>query len=430
MIEATNFLAELLLDGGPAPADRFKRAVPKFNTHVHLPPNFSAFDTVQHAVDLAAREGLVVLGAANYYDYQVYQDLSVLCRERGIFPIFGTEIIGLIETLAGEGIKVNDPGNPGRVYLCGKAIVHFAEPSAEAQRLLGIIRQNDRRRMAEMVKKTEQIFSANGVPTNLNEQTVIDLIVERHHCRSGQVYLQERHLCQAFQQAFFKAVPPAERRQKLAEIFCAESKSETDDAVAVQNEIRTHLLKFGKPAFVEERFLSFAEARQLILELGGIPCYPTLADGTNPICPFEDPVEQLIENIKERRIFCAEFVPLRNNPEVLARYVTAMRKAGLVVAAGSEHNTLELHPLDIFCKGGAAVPTDVRKIFWEGACVLAAHQYFVSRGQCGFVNAQGQPNPDFKDSESRIQAFAEAGQRLIDSYAAIYGRQTASPAGV
>ena len=70
----------------------------------------------------------------------------------------------------------------------------------------------------------------------------------------------------------------------------------------MQNEIRTHLMKAGKPAFVEETFVSFEEACRLILELGGIPCYPTLADGTSPICPYEEPVEKLIENIRRRGI--------------------------------------------------------------------------------------------------------------------------------
>jgi hypothetical protein len=42
------------------------------------------------------------------------------------------------------------------------------------------------------------------------------------------------------------------------------------------------------------------------------------------------------------KIGCAEFVPLRNTPAVLSKYVKAMRAAGLMVTAGTEHNTLEL----------------------------------------------------------------------------------------
>ena len=44
----------------------------KVNSHLHLPPNFSAFQTVRQAVELAAEQQIGVLGVSNYYDYDVY----------------------------------------------------------------------------------------------------------------------------------------------------------------------------------------------------------------------------------------------------------------------------------------------------------------------------------------------------------------------
>ena len=165
-----------------------------------------------------------------------------------------------------------------------------------------------------------------------------------------------------------------------------------------------------------ETFVNFEQAYQLILELGGIPAYPTLADGTSPICPFEEPVEQLISVLKQRGFTAAEFIPIRNTPEVLSRYVKAMRGAGLVVTAGTEHNTLDLLPIEPTCLKGVAVPDDVKEIFWEGACVVAAHQFLTLHGKCGFVDAQGQPNPDYQDADSRIAAFKSLGETVIKRY--------------
>ena len=90
-------------------------------------------------------------------------------------------------------------------------------------------------------------------------------------------------------------------RQRLRRYLGVPAKADREDAVKIQNEIRSHLMKAGKPAYVEETFVSFDDACRLILELGGIPCYPTLADGTSPICPFETPVEKLIDEIKGAR---------------------------------------------------------------------------------------------------------------------------------
>src|SRR5689334_12335888 len=105
---------------GYGPATR-----PRVNSHIHLPPNFSAFDSVGEAVQRAADEGVLVLGASNYYDYTIYREFAREAAPRSIFPLFGIEIIVLIEELARAGVKINDPGNPGKMYLCGKGISRF-----------------------------------------------------------------------------------------------------------------------------------------------------------------------------------------------------------------------------------------------------------------------------------------------------------------
>ena len=109
------------------------------NTHIHLPPNFSAFESVQQAIDLAAKEDIGLLGVSNYYDYEVYGDFVERAQVKGIFPLFGLEIICMQDDLRTAGVKVNDPGNPGKTYVCGKGITRFGQMTDEAQRLLNEI---------------------------------------------------------------------------------------------------------------------------------------------------------------------------------------------------------------------------------------------------------------------------------------------------
>lgn len=379
----------------------------KVNAHLHLPPNFSAFTTVEQAVDLADRQGVRVLGASNYYDYDVYADFAGLAGGKRIFPLFGLEIICWDDAQARAGVKINDPGNPGKFYLCGKGITRFERMTPEGQRLLAIIRGNDSARMRRMVAKLAELFERGGVNTGLDETAVIDGVVRRHRCPRQRVYLQERHLCQAFQERLFELVPAGRRIDALTRILGAAPKAGRTDAVKVQNDIRAHLLKAGKPACVEETFIGFADAYQLIEEMGGIPCYPTLADGTDPVCPFEAPVEQLIERVCQRGIGCAEFIPVRNRPEVLRQYVKAMRRAGLVVTAGTEHNTLDMLAIEPACADGQPVPEDVQEVFWEGACVVAAHQFLGVHGQPGFQAGCGQ---------ERIAELAKLGAAVIHRY--------------
>ncbi len=383
------------------------------NAHVHLPPNFSAFANVREAVGLAQEQGITVLGPSNYYDYAVYEEFAAQARAAGIFPLFGIEIIALIEALVCDGTRINDPGNPGRIYLCGKGITRFSEPPDWAARQLHGMRQRDGQRMAEIVAKLEALFSRHGIATGLSDRAIIERVVVRSGASRTSVCLQERHVCQAFQQRLFEIVPPPRRSGFLAQLFGEPLKASPEDAVGVQDEIRSRLVKAGRPAFVPETFGSFESARRLILELGGIPSYPVLADGAKPICPFEEPVEALAARLSSMGVHAAELIPVRNSPEVLTRYVNALRSAGLVVTGGTEHNTPELLPLELRCAKGVPIPAGVQAIFREGACVVAAHQFLTLQGQCGYVDSAGIPNPAYANAEERIAAFRRLGAAVI-----------------
>jgi len=387
------------------------------NSHVHLPPNFSAFESVEQVVEIAKGENIGVLGVTNYYDYDVYGDFAEKAAKVKIFPIFGLEIISLVEERIKSGTLVNDPNNPGRFYFCAKGAVGVADPTPRAQELLDTIRKNDTERMAEMTRKVGEVCKQNGIDVSLNEDDVIDMICKRHGVEAETVTIQERHIAQAYQEALFHAVPGGERLATLEKLFGTASKAtDPEDAVTIQGDLRSHLMKSGKPAFVKEAFLQFEEAHELILELKGVPCYPTLADGTSPICGYEDPAEDLIADLRSRNIHMAEFIPIRNTPEVLRDYVIAMREAGMAVVGGTEHNTLSLIPIDPKCLKGAEVPEDVKDIFWEGMCVCAAHQHMVLNGETGFVDSNGKPNADYTSDDERIKAFAAMGAALIRKY--------------
>lgn len=385
------------------------------NTHIHLPPNFSAFDTVEQAVRSARSEGVRVLGVSNYYDYTVYGEFVGLARDHGLFPLFGTEILCMNQDLQAAGIRINDPANPGRMYLCGKAINAFDPLSGEALGLLDVIRRNDARRMAAMVERMDEIFREAGLPGRITEVDVRLMVMRRHDCPLETVYLQERHVAQAFQEALARAGSPAVQSAILERAYGGPPSAPPDNAVATQNEIRARLMKAGKPAYVEESFVDFDHAVRLIRELGGIPCYPVLADGASPVCEFETDPDDLIARLRERDIFCAEFIPNRNAPETLSGYASALRRAGIVITAGTEHNTRDMLPMAPRCLKGAPIPPDVEELFWEGTCVLAAHLYRRAVGERGLVDGIGSP----EEMDYRICEFRKLGEALLEQYLAL-----------
>ena len=391
---------------------------PIVNTHVHLPPNFSAFDTAEQAAQVAAAEGVAAIGTSNFHDFGVYPRFAVAAAEAGVVPLFGMEIITLINDLPGGGTLVNDPTNLNRMYLCGKAITRLDPPIPSAARRMATMRAASDDRIRRMTTRMAVLFARAGLDGGGTDLQIAASVAERCGVPIEWVALQERHVAQAFQEFLFRDVVPDDRAALLGRLFEAPTSVDTNDAAAVQEAIRSNLMKAGKPAFVPEAATSFDDAYRLILELGGIPCYPILADGASPICPFEDPPEVLAERLLGRGIHCAELIPGRNRREVVDRYVAALRRAGIVLMAGTEHNTQRMIPLEPMALGGEPLSDLSREAFWEGTCVVVAHQELCASGQPGYVDGYGRPTAGFADGEARIQLFRRIGADLITTRSA------------
>lgn len=379
------------------------------NTHVHFPPNFSAFATVSDVVATAVAEGARAVGISNFFDQQVYARFAAEADAAGIVALYGLEFITLIDELAEAGIRVNDPANPGRMYLCGKGIAPFKRKSATAARIATEIRQGNDLRAAAMVAQLADWFLSCGLDTGLSADVIAHEVALAADVPTEWVSLQERHVAMAFQRALAE-LPTAERAGVLERAYGVASAVDIDDPVALQAEIRSRLIKVGTPGFVPEVPLSFADAYRYVLEMDGIPTYPTLADGVDPVCPFEDPATALAAQLLERGIYAAELIPVRNTSGCVDAYVRAFTEAGIIVMAGTEHNTADRIPLEVACADGP-VSAYAKQAFWEATCIVAAHQHEVAQGRPGYVDAAGARTGE--DPATRRSELAALGAELI-----------------
>lgn len=322
---------------------------PDVNAHLHTPFSFSAFGSIDEALDLAAAEGVKVVGINDFYSTDGYLDWDGGCRRRGLYPLFGIEFIALDTDAQAAGLRVNDPGNPGRTYLSGKGLSCPPVLSGEPARQLAAVKAEANAQVERMCEKLNAYLRSQGINEELDFEEIKSTLTRG--------LVRERHLAKALR---MKLYPDAENPAK------------------VENELRSRLLKAGGPAFVPEEpkaFLPLSTVRQIIEAAGGIPTYPFLGDdASGRFTDFESDLQQAADNLKKRGIRSAEFITTRNTAFVLEQYASYLEDEGFTVCFGSEHNTPAMEPVRLRTRDASVLSDKLKDINYRGACFIAAHQ--------------------------------------------------------
>ena len=226
--------------------------------------------------------------------------------------------------------------------------------------------------------------------------------------------VRERHLAKALREVIESRFPDAEKKKLFyTRLFGGKDLSSPLDApAAIENELRGNLLKAGGSAFISEPAEAFLESElvcKMILNQGGIPTYPFLADDSNGnFTHFEGSKEEAARILKERNIWSVEFITTRNNLTVLEDYVGYLQNEGFVVTLGSEHNTPAMEPIELFARKKTELSPMLKEINYRGACIVAAHQYLSYTTGKGYLDVTGKP----KSLET--EKFITLGKALIE----------------
>jgi len=376
------------------------------NAHLHTPYSFSAFRDIPQALDMAVAENVRVMGVNDFYSTDGYGEWASEAAARGIFPLFNIEYISLNRADQLAGLKVNDPGNPGRTYLSGKGLAYPArmeEPYASA---LASVRTESNKHVAGMCAKLNELL------TSIDAGFVLDFEQIKSGMTKGMV--RERHLAKAIREhaeIFFPSV--LGKHAFYQKLFGGKPLvSSLEAPAAIENELRNNLLKAGGPAFIPEPAEAFLDSDmvcKMILNQGGIPTYPFLADDSNGnFTPFEVSKEEAAKTLKERNIWSVEFITTRNSLEVLEDYVQYFYKEGFAVTLGSEHNTPAMEPIELFARKKTELSAVLREINYKGACIVAAHQYLNATEGAGYLDTEGKPLIEKRDH------FITLGMALIE----------------
>jgi len=393
MDNCKNFLA-MLPDPGTLAKMYPKQTILDVNAHIHTPYSFSAFDSIKEVFTMAKAEHISVIGINDFFVTEGYEDFCMEALRHRIFPLFNIEFMGLLKEEQKLNIRINDPNNPGRCYLSGKGLDYPFHLQPSYLGILETVIEESQRHVKAMVLKTNDWFARIDLPLRLDYEDI--------RIKCARYLVRERHIAKAIRIAVYEFANDKEERISLLQKILGRKKlvSAITDISGIENEIRSNLLKAGGLAFVaedESAFMTLDDITRLISDAGGIPCYPVLLDDKNGnFTEYEKDPDGLYSELSKRNIGCIEFIPGRNHADHLRKYVRYFHDKGFVILFGTEHNAPGMIPLT--CSTRYKVPLDdfLREISYEGACVVAAHQYLRANQKTGFIDKQGLPIFDEK----------------------------------
>jgi hypothetical protein len=390
------------LNGIPVPLYR------EANGHIHTPYSFSAFRALDTAFKMAVKEKIAVLGINDFYVTDGYDAFHEGCLKYKIFPLFNIEFIGLLKEEQKNGIRINDPNNPGRVYFSGKGLDYPFNVGWIQRRQLRSVKKESQVQIKAMISKLNRLI----------EQVKPGLKLYYSQIKNDYAHelVRERHIAKALRELIIETFKSEDQQLQFLENLYGGKKSQSgmSNYAALENEIRSNLLKSGGGAFVEEDENSFLELKKIIriiVKAGGIPCYPVLLDDpSGKHTEFESDPEKLYESLKRLGIECIELIPGRNDQANLKNFVEYFHKKGFLITFGTEHNTPEMIPVTVTSRGSVPLDESLKRIAWEGVCVIAAHQYLRADGRQGYVLEDG------THSIKQMRELVNLGQLIIEYF--------------
>jgi hypothetical protein len=362
------------------------------NVHVHTNHSFSVFRSATEAAWHAAKSGLEAFGINDFFTTAGHAEFAQACRIAGIPAVFGIECIAMDRELEAARVLVNDPANPGKIYLCGKGVTRpdDARAAATLERVRGFQETRNRQLLAKADAHFKSTIRAPGPSwIDVASQTPAGNTTERHVARA--ILARIRAVAGGDDAAFARVYAQVVGSPPAA--------SDADQ----QNQIRGNLLKTGKPCYAPEdpaAFPAVAEIRSLFLQLGAIPAYPVLG---NPVTNGEQDIGAWCDRLDSWGFRALELIPARNSDDCVDAVLAEAQRREWPVFDGTEHNTPAMEPLTT--KWG--LDGRFRLQLRAGALVLLGHQDLCARGKPGYVDAAGVA------VAGGYRACLEAGERLV-----------------
>ncbi len=379
------------------------------NTNITTPFSFSSFENIEKIVRHACSEKIAVLGINDLNTVDGFKDFFNYCNSYGVYPLFNVGFFVRCdnERLVGRGLL--GEAVQSIIHINGKALRYPARLSGDSRNMIASIWKGSQDRIWKMIELLNIHCKSVGVEVNLDYNEI--------RSSYAKITLFEQHLAIAL---YHSIKNKAEDKKDMVSIFrrIFEDPSfniDTDNVSALREEIRNRLLAKGRKAYVEEpsqTFISLPQARQIIIQAGGIPsCQLYLTESNGP--DVGKSKEALAKFLSEKGIHVVEFIPQRTTPAILREFMHYFDEQNFCVVIGTGLITGISDSLVPKTIDGNPLDEELIETAYRGACVLAAHQEMHNKNMRGFIDETGKR----LIASNRMDDFIKLGDKAIRTVA-------------
>ncbi|MBN1308115.1 MAG: hypothetical protein JXA18_09375 [Chitinispirillaceae bacterium] len=371
------------------------------NTNVSTPYSFSVFQSIEQIAHCARSEGIAALGINDFNTLDGFKDFAASCSWHGVYPIFNVGFLARFEESRTGGIHGRAAPPPTIRTIHGKALRHPVALSGDSRNLMASIWKASQDRIWKMIDALNTLLK--------NRHITIELDYNAIRSSFGRTSLLERHLAQAVYASI--GTLPGQKTEHVAllrRLLDDDSfNGDPADGPFVQQAIYDRLLTKGNAAYVEEpanSFMIFFQAKQIILQAGGIPCYQCSFTGPEEATAGAKGPAFLAKHLTDKGIHAVEFITRQTTTAVLEEYMRYFADRSFCVTAATGPLTAHSASLVPVTSDGHALDASLSGISYRGACILAAHQELHHQKRRGFIDEKGKRiiTPDELDNFTLI----------------------------
>jgi hypothetical protein len=368
------------------------------NTNVHTPYSFCNYESIDEIVSVARKEGITALGINDVNTFDGYNEFFTACQAHGVYPFFNIGFVVKYDTDKTRGTHAREYDTPENRHFHGIGLRYPMNLPGDARNLIASIWKGTQDHIWKVIDSINAYLSTRSLPVVLDYSTI--------RSSFARFSVLEQHLVLAlYSELTALAESDDELLTLLRRLFDDPTFTEDlTDAPTIQQGIRDRLLNPGQPVFPPlpaHAVMNFHQAKQVVLQAGGIPCYH---------CTFNEKEKQpqkLMQYLDSKGIHAIEFDPSGATVEQLSDYMKTFDEQGFCILAGI-HNRASFIPAT---SDGTPLSGALLDISYRGACLLAAHQELHRQNRRGFIDETGKRIID-PDSD-HMKAFVDIGDKAI-----------------